>query len=89
METDLKKYDGIVATDSFFNHPENQTLLIWITCTMVTYSVKVKKYNEAIAQYQNALKLDTTKIDLWREISSSYESPKRLYRLYWKLIQNI
>ncbi|MBP9553083.1 MAG: hypothetical protein KBE36_02605 [Bacteroides sp.] len=73
--TDLKKYDeGIVAADSFFNHPEKSDFTYLDYMYYGHLLSESKKYNEAIAQYQNALKLDTTKIDLWREISSSYES---------------
>lgn len=33
----------------------------------------LKKYDEAVMQYQKAIELDTSKTELWREISNAYE----------------
>lgn len=33
----------------------------------------VKKYDQAVDAYMQAITLDPSKTDLWREVSSSYE----------------
>lgn len=72
--TDLKRFDeALKAADIFFNQ-----------CDKADYSYldymyyghlleDLKKYDEAITQYEKAVKLDPTKTDLYKNISSTYE----------------
>ncbi|WP_455962051.1 tetratricopeptide repeat protein [Bacteroides bouchesdurhonensis] len=72
--TDLKRFDeAIKAADIFFNE-----------CDKADYSYldymyyghlleALKKYGEAAEQYEKAVALDSTKTDLYKNISSAYE----------------
>ncbi|WP_321332932.1 tetratricopeptide repeat protein [uncultured Bacteroides sp.] len=73
--TDLKLYEqGLKAADDFFNHSDNPDFS-YLDYMYYGHLLSVsKKYDEAIVQYEKALKLDSLKTDLWREISNAYEN---------------
>lgn len=72
--TDLKRFEeALKAADVFFNE-----------CDKADYSYldymyyghlleELKKYDEAVGQYEKAVELDPTKTDLYKNISSAYE----------------
>ena len=72
--TDLKRFEeALKAADVFFNE-----------CDKADYSYldymyyghlleELKKYDEAVGQYEKAVELDPTKTDLYKNISSVYE----------------
>jgi tetratricopeptide (TPR) repeat protein len=70
---DLKKYDdAIKSADLFFNKSDKPDL------TYLDYRYygqalrETKQYDLAIPQYEKALKMDSTKIDLWKDMSDMY-----------------
>ncbi|KAA6333873.1 Beta-barrel assembly-enhancing protease [termite gut metagenome] len=70
---DLKQFDeGIEAADGFFNHSQNPEFSYLDYLYYGHLLNAVKNYDAAIAQYQKAMELDSTK-NLWHEISEAYE----------------
>ncbi|KAA6338295.1 Lipopolysaccharide assembly protein B [termite gut metagenome] len=70
---DLKRFEeGIEAADGFFNHSKNPEFSYLDYLYYGHLLDAVKKYDAAIAQYQKAMELDSTK-NLWHEISEAYE----------------
>lgn len=70
---DLKKYDeALKAADSFFNKTDNPDF------TYLDYRYygqalrETKQFDLSIKQFQTALKMDSTKIELWKDISDMY-----------------
>ena len=74
-EDDLVKY----AFALFLNHDFEKSLEDKADYSYVDYMYyghllnALKKYDEAVMQYQKAIELDTSKTELWREISNAYE----------------
>ncbi|MDP4238973.1 MAG: tetratricopeptide repeat protein [Bacteroidota bacterium] len=71
--TDLKQYeDAIKSADRLFNHSDNPDF------TYLDYRYygqalhETKQYDLAIIQYKKALEADSTKTDLWKDISDMY-----------------
>jgi len=71
--TDLKKYDdAIISADHLFNQSDKPDF------TFLDYRYygqalhETKKYDLAIVQYQKALEADSSKVDLWKDISDMY-----------------
>lgn len=72
--TDLKRFDEAAkAADIFFHvcHEADYSYLDYMYYGHLLSALK--KYDDAIAQYERAFQLDSTKTDLLREISSAYE----------------
>ena len=72
--TDLKRYDeAMKAADAFFKEcPEAD--YSYLDYKYYGYLLDaVKKYGDAIASFENALKLDSTQVDLYKNISADYE----------------
>lgn len=72
--TDLKRFDEAEkAADVFFTEADK------VDYSYLDYMYyghllgALKKYDEAVVQYQKAIELDNTKTELWREISDAYE----------------
>ncbi len=54
--------------------PNRTKLIILTLITCITgICSKLKKYDEAVEQYEKAIQLDPTKTDLYKNISSAYE----------------
>lgn len=73
--TDLKRYDEAQkAADAFF-HASDKADFSYLDYMYFGHLLNaVKKYDEAVAQYQKALALEPSKTDLWHEISNAYEN---------------
>ncbi len=71
--TDLKHYeDAVNSADLLFNKSDNPDY------TYLDYRYygqalrETKKYDLAIVQYKKAIEMDSTKVDLWKDISDMY-----------------
>lgn len=71
--TDLKKYDdAISAADRFFNQSDKPDFS-YLDYRYYGQALKeTKKYDLAIEQYRKAFELDSTKVDLMKDISDMY-----------------
>ena len=72
---DLKRFDdAVVSADLFFNQTDKPDF------TYLDYRYygqalrETKKYDLSILQFQTALKMDSTKVELWKDISDMYNS---------------
>lgn len=73
--TDLKRYDeAMKAADAFFKGSDKADYSYLDYMYYGHLLDAVKQYADAVAQYEKAMKLDPEKIELWNNISSSYES---------------
>lgn len=71
---DLKRYDeAAVAADIFFNKTKDAQFSYFDYMYNGRLLAEQKKYTEAVVSYEKAVKLDSTKVELWSEISSLYE----------------
>lgn len=73
--TDLKQYDEAVkAADQLFNKSDNPDFT-YLDYRYYGQALKeTKQYDLAIVQYKKALELDSTKVELWKDISDMYTS---------------
>ena len=72
--TDLKRYDEAQkAADAFFNAADKADYSYLDYMYYGHLLNALKKYDEAVVQYQKAIELDASKTELWREISHTYE----------------
>ena len=72
--TDMKRYDDAQkAADAFFNAADKADYSYLDYMYYGHLLNALKKYDEAVMQYQKAIELDTSKTELWREISNAYE----------------
>ena len=72
--TDLKRYDEAQkAADAFFNAADKADYSYLDYMYYGHLLNALKKYDEAVVQYQKAIELDASKTELWREISHAYE----------------
>ena len=72
--TDLKRFDeAIKAADIFFNECEKADYSYLDYMYYGHLLESLKKYDDAVIQYEKAVKMDPTKTDLFKNISSAYE----------------
>jgi len=72
---DLKKYpEALAAADSFFNKSEKPDLSYLDYRYFGQALRETQQYDSAIVQYQKALKLDSSKVELWKDISAMYDA---------------
>ena len=72
--TDLKRYDeAMKAADAFFKESDKADFSYLDYMYFGHLLNAVKKYDQAVDAYMQAITLDPSKTDLWREVSSSYE----------------
>lgn len=72
--TDLKRYDEAQkAADTFFNAADKADYSYLDYMYYGHLLNALKKYDEAVMQYQKAIELDASKTELWREISDAYQ----------------
>ena len=72
--TDLKRFDEAEkAADVFFTEADKVDYSYLDYMYYGHLLSALKKYDEAVVQYQKAIELDNTKTELWREISDAYE----------------
>ena len=73
--TDLKQYDEAVkAADLLFNKSDNPDFT-YLDYRYYGQALKeTKQYDLAIVQYKKALELDSSKVELWKDISDMYSS---------------
>lgn len=73
--TDLKQYDeAIKAADLFFNQSDKPDFS-YLDYMYYGHALReTKQFDSAIVQYESALKLDSTKVDLWKDISEMYDA---------------
>jgi len=72
---DLKLYPAaLLAADSFFNKSDKPDLSYLDYRYFGQALRESQQYDSAIVQYQNALKLDSTKVELWKDISAMYDA---------------
>lgn len=72
--TDLKRFDEAAkAADTFF-HETDKADYSYLDYMYYGHLLEaLKKYDEAVGQYEKAVELDATKTDLYKNISSAYE----------------
>lgn len=71
---DLKRYDEAEkAADAFFNASDNADYSYLDYRYHGTLLSALKKYDQAIGEYDKALEKDATQIGVWREIADAYE----------------
>lgn len=72
--TDMKRFDEAEkAADVFFTEADKVDYSYLDYMYYGHLLSALKKYDEAVVQYQKAIELDNTKTELWREISDAYE----------------
>ena len=72
--TDLKRFDeAIKAADIFFNECEKADYSYLDYMYYGHLLESLKKYDDAVIQYEKAVKMDPKKTDLYKNISSAYE----------------
>lgn len=72
--TDMKRYEeAFKAADSFFNSSDKADYSYLDYMYYGHLLAELKKYDEAVVQYEKAMQLDPTKTDLLKEISNAYE----------------
>jgi len=73
--TDLKQYDeAIKAADLFFNQSDKPDFS-YLDYMYYGHALReTKQFDSAIVQYEKALDLDSTKVDLWKDISDMYDA---------------
>ena len=72
--TDLKRFDeAIKAADAFFTESDKADYSYLDYMYYGHLLEALKKYDEAVGQYEKAIQLDPTKTDLYKNISSAYE----------------
>ena len=72
---DLKRYEeGLQAADKFFNASDKPDFAYLDYLYYGHLLNSTKQYDAAIEQYQKAMKADSKKDNLWREISEVYEN---------------
>ena len=72
--TDLKRFDeAIKAADAFFTESDKADYSYLDYMYYGHLLEALKKYDEAVEQYEKAIQLDPTKTDLYKNISSAYE----------------
>ncbi|WP_294482488.1 lipopolysaccharide assembly protein LapB [uncultured Bacteroides sp.] len=72
--TDLKRFDeALKAADIFFNESDKADYSYLDYMYFGHLLESLKKYDEAVRQYEKAVELDPAKIDLYKNISSTYE----------------
>ena len=70
---DLKQYDNAIkAADLFFNHTDKPDLNYLDYRYYGQALRETKQFELAILQFQTALKMDSTKVELWKDISDMY-----------------
>jgi tetratricopeptide (TPR) repeat protein len=71
---DLKRFDeAMVAADNFFNKSKDAQFSYFDYTYYGTLLTEQKKYDEAIASFEKAIKLDSTQVKLWSTISEIYD----------------
>lgn len=74
---DLKRYDeASIAADIFFNKTKDAQFSYFDYMYNGRLLSEQNKYTEAIASYEKAVKLDSTKVELWKEISDLYDKQR-------------
>lgn len=87
--TDLKRFDeAIKAADAFFTESDKADYSYLDYMYYGHLLEALKKYDEAVGQYEKAIQLDPTKTDLYKNISSAYEQ-KNDYKKQSVLTRNI
>lgn len=72
--TDLKRYEEAEkAADAFFNASDDADYSYLDYRYYGALLSALKKYDQAVVQYNKALDKDKTQTDVWREISDAYE----------------
>ena len=72
--TDLKRYEEAEkAADAFFNASDDADYSYLDYRYYGALLSALKKYDQAVIQYNKALDKDNTQIEVWREISDAYE----------------
>lgn len=72
--TDLKRFDdALKAADIFFKECDKAHYFYLDYMYYGHLLENLKKYDDAIVQYEKAIKMDSTKTDLYKNISSAYE----------------
>lgn len=72
--TDMKRFDDAYkAADMFFNQSDKADFSYLDYMYYASLLNALKKYDEAVVQYEKALQLDPEKTDLLKEISNAYE----------------
>ena len=71
--TDLKQFDdAIKSADLLFNHSDNPDYNYLDYRYYGQALRETKKFDLAIVQFKKAIEMDSTKIDLWKDISDMY-----------------
>lgn len=73
--TDMKQYEkGSKAAEQFFQNSDNPefTYLDYLYYGHLLNALK--QYDDAVEQYQKAMQADPGKVNLWREVSETYEN---------------
>lgn len=72
--TDMKRFDeAIKAADIFFNEADKADYSYLDYMYYGHLLEALKKYDESVVQYEKAVELDSTKTDLYKNISAAYE----------------
>ena len=72
--TDLKRFDeAIKAADAFFTQSDKADYSYLDYMYYGHLLDALKRYDEAVGQYEKAIQLDPTKTDLYKNISTAYE----------------
>lgn len=75
---DLKNYEaGLKSADLFFNHSDNPDLSYLDFRYYGQALRETKNYDAAIIQFNKALKMDSTKIELWKDISDMFNDESK------------
>lgn len=78
--TDMKRFDEAIKAADIFFHEVDKADYSYLDYMYYGHLLEaLKKYDEAVEQYEKAVALDPTKTDLFRNISSAYEQ-KNEYR---------
>lgn len=74
---DLQRYDeALKAADIFFNASEKADYSYLDYRYYGYLMAALKKYNEAVVQFEKAVEMDSTQTSLYKEISAAYEEGK-------------
>lgn len=75
---ELKSYDeGLQAADAFFSNPDSPDYVYLDYLYRARLYAAVKQYDKAVAEYEQAYKMDNTQVEIAKEVSDVYEKMQK------------